>query len=289
MRKDQKGTIVEELAENLGRASIALVSEYKGMTAGQSDDMRRRLRAVRGEFRVAKNTLVRRAIKDTRYEALGEKLGGPVGLILSYADPVELAKTVTSMRELADKFKVRGGVLDGKALSAEEVQAFAALPPREVIFAQLLGLLQAPATRLARLLNEPGSAMARLLDAMSKRQGASDGAQSEGGSAPVAAATATPPAAAAETPPSVESGTPPSAESATPPAVEGATRPTVEGAASPAVASVVPPAVEGATPPAVEGAVPPAVEGEKPPTVAAETPPGIEGEMPPAKDTAAKE
>ncbi len=289
MRKDQKGTIVEELAENLGRASIALVSEYKGMTAGQSDDMRRRLRAVRGEFRVAKNTLVRRAIKDTRYEALGEKLGGPVGLILSYADPVELAKTVTSMRELADKFKVRGGVLDGKALSAEEVQAFAALPPREVIFAQLLGLLQAPATRLARLLNEPGSAMARLLDAMSKRQGASDGAQSEGGSAPVAAATATPPAAAAETPPSVESGTPPSAESATPPAVEGATRPTVEGAVSPAVASVVPPAVEGATPPAVEGAVPPAVEGEKLPTVAAETPPGIEGEMPPAKDTAEKE
>ena len=297
MRKDQKGTIVERLAENLGRASIALISEYKGMTAAQSDDMRRRLRAVRGEFRVAKNTLVRRAIKDTRYEALGEKLGGPVGLILSYADPVELAKTVTSMRELADKFKVRGGVLDGKALSAEEVQAFAALPPREVIFAQLLGLLQAPATRLARLLNEPASAMARLLDAISKRQGASDGAQSEGGSAPVAAATATPPAAAAETPPSVESGTPPSVESATPPAFEGTTRPTVEGAASPAVAGVVPPAVEGATPPpvegaappAVEGAVPPAVEGEKPPTVAAETPPGIEGEMPPAKDTAAKE
>src|SRR6266849_4102831 len=294
MRKDQKGTIVEELAENLGRASIALISEYKGMTAAQSDDMRRRLRAVRGEFRVAKNTLVRRAIKDTRYEALGEKLGGPVGLILSYADPVELAKTVTSMRELADKFKVRGGVLDGKALSAEEVQALAALPPREVIFAQLLGLLQAPATRLARLLNEPGSAMARLLDAMNKRQGASDGAQSEGGSAPVAAATATPPAAAAETPPSVESGTPP--------AVEGATRPTVEGAASPAVASVVPPAVADATPPPVEGAVPPAVEGaaptaveaEKPPTVASDTPPAVadavppavEGETPPAKDPA---
>ena len=287
MRKDQKGAIVERLAENLGRASIALISEYKGMTAAQSDDMRRRLRAVRGEFRVAKNTLVRRAIKDTRYEALGEKLGGPVGLILSYADPVELAKTVTSMRELADKFKVRGGVLDGKALSAEEVQAFAALPPREVIFAQLLGLLQAPATRLARLLNEPGSAMARLLDAMSKRQGASDGAQSEGGSAPVAAATATPPAAAAETPPSVESGTPPSAESATPPAVEGATRPTVEGAASPAVASVVPAAVEGATPPAVEGAVPPAVEGATPPVVAGAAPPTVEDAVPPAVEGAA--
>jgi len=171
MRKEQKSAMVAQLAENLGRASIALVSEYKGMTAGQSDDMRRRIRAVRGEFRVAKNTLVRRAIKDTRFAALEGHLGGPVGLIVSYADPVELAKTVTSFRDLGDKFKVRGGVLDGKALTPEEVTALASLPPREVIFAQLLGLLQAPATRLARLLNEPGSAMARLLDAIGKKQG----------------------------------------------------------------------------------------------------------------------
>src|SRR5712692_3825034 len=279
MRKGQKGTIVEELAENLGRASIALISEYKGMTAAQSDDMRRRLRAVRGEFRVAKNTLVRRAIKDTRYEALGEKLGGPVGLILSYADPVELAKTVTSMRELADKFKVRGGVLDGKALSAEEVQALAALPPREVIFAQLLGLLQAPATRLARLLNEPGSAMARLLDAISKRQGASEVAPAAGGSGPTEGATS----------PAVAGAAPPVVEGAAPSAVAGATPPPVEGAA--------PPAVEGATPPVVAGAAPLAVEAEKPPTVASDTPPAVadavppavEGETPPAKDPRSEE
>jgi large subunit ribosomal protein L10 len=263
MRKDQKGTIVEGLAENLGRASIALVSEYKGMTAAQSDDMRRRLRAVRGEFRVAKNTLVRRAIKDTRYEALGEKLGGPVGLILSYADPVELAKTVTSMRELADKFKVRGGVLDGKALSAEEVQALAALPPREAIFAQLLGLLQAPATRLARLLNEPGSAMARLLDAVGKRPGASEVAPADGGTASVAGAAS--PTVAGVVPPAVEGAVPPAVEGEKPPAVAGATPPPAEAATPPAVESAVPPAVAGATPPAVEGATSPAVEGEAPP------------------------
>jgi large subunit ribosomal protein L10 len=295
MRKDQKGTIVEGLAENLSRASIALISEYKGMTAGQSDDMRRRLRAVRGEFRVAKNTLVRLAIKDTRYEALGEKLGGPVGLILSYADPVELAKTVTSMRELADKFKVRGGVLDGKALSAEEVQALAALPPREVIFAQLLGLLQAPATRLARLLNEPGSAMARLLDAISKRPGATEVAQADSRTAPVAGETS--PAVADAASPAVAVATPPPAEGATPPAVESATPPAVEGEKPPAVAGATPSPVEGAVPPAVEGAAPTAVEAEKPPTVASDTPPAVagteppavEGETPPAKDPAAKE
>jgi large subunit ribosomal protein L10 len=170
MRKEEKTALVEELSANFGRASIALISDYKGVKAGESDDMRRRIRAVNGEFRVAKNTLVRRAIKNTRYSALEPSLSGPLGLVLSYADPVELAKTVNSMKELGERFKVRGGVLDGKPITAAEVEALASLPPREVIFAQLLGLLQAPATQLARLLNEPGSSLARLLGAIEKKQ-----------------------------------------------------------------------------------------------------------------------
>jgi len=173
MKKEQKSALVAQLAENFGRASIALVSEYKGMTAGESDDMRRRIRAVRGEFRVAKNTLVRRAIKDTRFAQLDGHLGGPVGLILSYADPVELAKTVSAFKDLGEKFKLRGGVLEGKPLTPEQINELANLPPREVIFAQLLGLLQAPATQLARLLNEPGSAVARVIDAIGRKQGES--------------------------------------------------------------------------------------------------------------------
>ena len=171
MNKTEKSTLVAELAENLGRASIALLSEYKGMSAGQSDDMRRRIRAARGEFRVAKNTLLRRAVKDTKFAALESQLGGSVGLILSYADPVELAKTVSSFKDLGEKFKIRGGVLDGKPLTAAEINDLASLPPREVILGQLLGLLQAPATQLVRLLNEPGSMVARLIDAIGRRAG----------------------------------------------------------------------------------------------------------------------
>jgi large subunit ribosomal protein L10 len=182
MRKEQKTALVGEITEGLGRASIALVSEYRGMTAGEATEVRRRLRAVRGELRVAKNTLIRRAIKDTAFTALDDKLGGPVGLILSFADPVELAKTVTGMRELGDKFKLRGGVLDGKPLSGEEIQALAALPPREVVLAQLLGLVMAPETQLVRLLNEPGSALARVVDAIGKKNG--DAAPAAGGAAP---------------------------------------------------------------------------------------------------------
>jgi large subunit ribosomal protein L10 len=184
MKKEEKTVVVAQLAQSLNRASIVMVSEYKGIKASESDDLRRRLRAAQGEFRVAKNTLVRLAIKNTKYEALEPNLGGAVGLLLSYADPVEFAKTVSSVRELGERFKVRGGVLEGKPLTGAEISALAALPPREVIFAQLLGLLQAPATRLARLLNEPGSALARLLDAAGKKKSESEpanGAPAEAG------------------------------------------------------------------------------------------------------------
>ena len=192
MKKSEKTALVESLSSSFGRASIALVSEYRGMTAAESTEMRKRLRAVRGEMRIAKNTLVRHAIKGTRFEALDTNLGGQVGLILSYEDPVVLAKTFTSFGPLGEKLKLRGAVLDGKALTPAEVQALATLPSREVIFSQLLGLLNAPATQLVRLLNEPGSYLARVIDAIGKKNGA--------GAAPAEA----PPAAAAptEAPPS---------------------------------------------------------------------------------------
>jgi large subunit ribosomal protein L10 len=190
MKKSEKTALVEDLTQSFGRASIALVSEYRGMTAAESTEMRKRLRAVRGEMRVAKNTLIRRAIKGTTYEALDSNLGGQVGLILSYEDPVILAKTFAGFGPLGDKLKLRGAVLDGKALTPAEVQALAALPPRAVIFGQLLGLLNAPATQLVRLLNEPGSYLARVIDAIGKKNGA-------GAAPPPAPSSETAPAAAA--------------------------------------------------------------------------------------------
>jgi large subunit ribosomal protein L10 len=204
-KKQDKTATVEKLTDSFGRAKIALVSEYRGMTAGESTELRRRLRAIRGEMRVAKNTLVRRAIKGTPYEALDQNLGGQVGVIVSYEDPVELAKTVTGLRELGDKLKLRGGVLDGKPITPEEIQALATMPPREVVMAQLLGLLNAPATQLVRLLNEPGSALARVIDAIGKKNGAGAPPEPEAApEAPAAPASEAPPAAAppADNPPS---------------------------------------------------------------------------------------
>lgn len=173
MKKEQKTATVEQIGERLGRTRLALISEHRGMTVAETTEVRRKLRAIRGELKVAKNTLIRRAIKDTRFAALDSQLGGPVGLITGTADPVELAKTVLSFKDLGDKFKIRGGVLDGRPLTAEEIQALATLPPREVVLGQLLAVINAPATRLVRLLNEPASALARLVDAIGKKAGGS--------------------------------------------------------------------------------------------------------------------
>ena len=117
-------------SSRFNRASMALVSEYKGMKAAESAELRRRLKAVRGELRVAKNTLVRRAIQETNYAGLDGHLGGPVGVIFSFDDPIEVAKTVTSFKEPGERFKLRGGVLEGKPISREEVHALANMPPK---------------------------------------------------------------------------------------------------------------------------------------------------------------
>ena len=185
MRKEQKTAVVDSLSGAFKKATIALVSEYRGMTVAETTEVRRKLRAVRGELRVAKNTLIRRAIKDTGYSSLEDKLGGPVGLIISTEDPVEIAKTVVGFKDLGEKFKLRGGVVDGSPVTAAEIQALATLPPREVILGQLLGLLQAPATQIVRLLNEPGSQLARLIDAIGKKNG--EGAAAAAPEAPPAA------------------------------------------------------------------------------------------------------
>ena len=181
MKKQEKAARIDGLAGDFKRASMALVSEYKGMTVAESDQLRRQLRAVRAELRVAKNTLVRRAIKDTSYNLLEQSLDGPVGLILSYDDPVAAAKVVVGFKDAGERFKLRGGVIGGKPLTPEEVQALAAMPPKEVVMAQLLGLLRAASERLVRLLNEPASALARVIDAAGKKNG--EGAPAAAGAA----------------------------------------------------------------------------------------------------------
>lgn len=168
MKRDQKTTVIAELAERLSGASLGVVTEYRGLTVAQLNKLRRELQAAGASYRVTKNTLTRRAIKETAFAKLDELLRGPTGLVTAAKDPVAVAKILVRFAEQNDKLKISGGVLDGEALPPASVSALAKLPSREVLIAQLLGLLQAPASQLLRTIQEPGASLVRLLGAIEK-------------------------------------------------------------------------------------------------------------------------
>jgi len=180
MRRAEKVDSVQEIQDDLGRATVAVVAEYRGLTVVEMNRFRRAVREAQGRCRVAKNTLAKRAVSSGRYEQLAPMLRGPLALILGFKDPVVIAKLAVKFADELPKLEIKGAVLDGQVLPATEVKALATLPSREVLLAQLLGLLQAPASQLLRTMNEPAARLARLVDAIGKRSG-------QGGTQPDAA------------------------------------------------------------------------------------------------------
>jgi large subunit ribosomal protein L10 len=180
MRRAEKVESVDEIQQDLERATVAVLAEYRGLTVVQMNRFRKAVREADGRCRVAKNTLARRAIASGPYEKLGPMLRGPLALIIGFRDPVAIAKLTMKFADELPKLEVKGAVLDGQVLPPAEVKALASLPPREVVMAQLLGLLQAPASQLLRTLNEPAARVARLVDALGKRasQAPAEGAAS---------------------------------------------------------------------------------------------------------------
>jgi large subunit ribosomal protein L10 len=171
MRRAEKAENISAIEHDLSRATVAVLAEYRGLTVVQMNRLRRAVRQAEGRCRVAKNTLAKRASTSTRYEKLSPMLRGPLALIVGFRDPVTIAKLAVKLAEDFPKLEIKGAVLDGEVLPAAQVKALATLPSREVLMAQLLGLLQAPASKLLRTLNEPAASLARLVDALGKRGG----------------------------------------------------------------------------------------------------------------------
>jgi large subunit ribosomal protein L10 len=164
VNREEKTVAVADLQERFQRANVTLLATSAGLTVGKMQQLRRALRQAGGEYKVAKNTFARRAVKDTAYEPLQSQLEGPTGLVFGYADPVAVTKVLVKFAEQNDKLTIKAAVIDNQVLQAAAVQELAKLPGREVLFAMLLGLMQAPATQLLRTIQEPGARVARLLD-----------------------------------------------------------------------------------------------------------------------------
>jgi large subunit ribosomal protein L10 len=197
----EKTEVVEGLRERLGRAKIAIVAQPQGIDVGQITQLRRRMRELEGEYKVAKNTLALRAIDQSGYEPLRGTLIGQTALVFGYGDPMVVAKEIVKYaKDNAGKLEIKAAVLDGQLFEAEQVSELAKLETKEQLRAKLLGVLLAPASQLVRLLNEPGSQLVRAIRARGESGAPAGDAPAAAPKAEAASETPAAEAAAAEAP-----------------------------------------------------------------------------------------
>ena len=199
MQKSDKERVVAELTERLRTSETLIVADYRGLTNAEIDGLRSQLLQHGARFAVVKNTLTRRAAEAAGADALLALLEGPsaIAFVESEGDPVAVAKalrdTATSTKVLA----IRGGVLEGAAISADEVENLAKLPPADVLRAQLVGAIVSPLTTVVALLAAPLRDLVGLIDARIEQLG-EQGDTSESGAPAAEPEAAAEPAAEAQ-------------------------------------------------------------------------------------------
>jgi len=166
--RTEKREFVASLATVFAETSFVLVAQNKGLTVADVSELRRRMRAAGASYKVAKNRLATLALEGTRFQGVAPLLKGPTALAWS-TDPVAVAKTAVEFAKTNDKFVVLGGALGTQTLDAVGIKALAELPSLETLRAQLVGLIQTPATRIAGILQAPGGQVARVLSAYAKK------------------------------------------------------------------------------------------------------------------------
>ena len=151
LNKSEKQTVVTDVAAQAARSQTLALAEYRGLTVAHLDVLRKQARDKGVYLHVLKNTLARRAVAGTPFEVASESMVGP--LIYGFSeDAVAAAKVLSDFAKGNDKLIVKGGAYAGKALNADGVKSLAAIPSKEVLLAQLLGLMQSPVSRIARVL-----------------------------------------------------------------------------------------------------------------------------------------
>ena len=165
-RKEQKAEQVEVLTEKLRKAKVALLTDYRGLTVTQLQDLRGRLRTGDVEYRVVKNTLARRAAEAAGVPGLQSELEGPVAIAFGYDDLSLPSKLINEfVRTTRLKLDVKGGLVEGRVFSPDQVKQLADLPSRETLIAQLMGTLQSPVGQLVGIMQTPVQQLIGVLDA----------------------------------------------------------------------------------------------------------------------------
>ncbi len=183
-----KVAVVDEVRTRIGDASASIVSEYRGLTVAELKELRITLAAVGGDYRIFKNTLVRRAIDGGEYQPLSEYLNGPSALTFVQGDVSAVAKALKDFARSNPLLVIKGGLADGSLLSSSDLAALADLPPRDVLLARLAGALAAPMQQMAGLLQALPRSFAYGLSALIEQREAGGEKLPEAAAAPEASA-----------------------------------------------------------------------------------------------------
>lgn len=152
LTRADKQELATSYGEALGAAPNAYLVSFQGITVPQITELRRRIRESGGHYRVVKNRVLVRALEGSSLLQLREQFRGAIAVAWSHEDPVALAKVLTEFQKTVPSIELRGGVVDGRPVEADEIKTIADLPSREALLAKLLFLLQSPMTRLVRVL-----------------------------------------------------------------------------------------------------------------------------------------
>ena len=168
MNRTEKEQLVSELRSAFEAATTVVITKQSGLTVSETTELRAKMREAGASYRVAKNRLVKIALQGTKFEGLSEHFTGPTAIALS-DDAVAPAKIAVEFSKANDKLQVIGGGMDGNVLSDAELQALATLPSLDELRGKLVGVLQAPATKVAGVTQAPAAQLARLCSAYASK------------------------------------------------------------------------------------------------------------------------
>jgi large subunit ribosomal protein L10 len=177
VNREEKNTSVAELRERFSRASVAIVAANLGLTAAEARSLRRTLRGVGGELKVAKHTLTKIAMQETRYANCGSLLRGPRGLVFGYDNPVAVAKALVDFAETHAKLQIDGGAVEGQLIKPDQVKALASMPGLPALQSRVARQALSPGRRIAATVQSPARRIAGAIASLIHKLEAAGGAE----------------------------------------------------------------------------------------------------------------